>query len=57
MVVPRHGWNEYNRMNDKFCIIDLECVMDGFYNWTTTANYIEETLATALDREFVKKVC
>jgi hypothetical protein len=29
--------------------------MHGSYNWTATANYNEETLATALDREFVKK--
>lgn len=55
VVIPRHGWNEYNRMHDKFCIIDLEYVMHGSYNWTATANYNEETLATALDREFVKK--
>lgn len=55
VVIPRHGWNEYNRMHDKFCIIDLEYVMHGSYNWTPTANHNEETLATALDREFVKK--
>jgi len=55
VIIPRHGWNEYNRMHDKFCIIDLEYVMHGSYNWTATANYNEETLATALDREFVKK--
>jgi phosphatidylserine/phosphatidylglycerophosphate/cardiolipin synthase-like enzyme len=55
IVIPRHGWNEYNRMHDKFCIVDLEYVMHGSYNWTATANYNEETLATALDREFVKK--
>lgn len=55
VVIPRHGWKEYNRMHDKFCIIDLDYVMHGSYNWTATANYNEETLATALDREFVKK--
>ena len=55
VVITRHGWNDYNRMHDKFCIVDLEYVMHGSYNWTPTANYNEETLATALDREFVKK--
>lgn len=55
VVIPRSGWNKYNRMHDKFCIIDLEYVMHGSYNWTPTANHNEETLATALDREFVKK--
>lgn len=55
VVIPRHGWNDYNRMHDKFCIIDLDYVMHGSYNWTPTANHNEETLATALDKEFVKK--
>lgn len=55
VILPRHGWNDYNRMHDKFCIIDLEYVMHGSYNWTPTANYNEETLATAIDKEFVKK--
>ena len=30
-------------------------LMHGSYNWTPTADYNEETLATALDKEFVKK--
>lgn len=55
VVIPRYGWNDYNRMHDKFCIIDLDYVMHGSYNWTPTANYNEETLATALDHDFVKK--
>jgi hypothetical protein len=55
MVIPRHGWNDYNRMHDKFCIIDLDYVMHGSYNWTPTANHNEETLATALDKDYVKK--
>ena len=42
-------------MHDKFCIIDMEYVMHGSYNWTPTANYNEETLATALDHELVVK--
>lgn len=55
VVIPRHGMNGWNRMHDKFCIIDLEYVMHGSYNWTATADYNEETLATAVDKEFVKK--
>lgn len=55
VIISRHGWNEYNRMHDKFCIIDLDYVMHGSYNWTPTANYNEETLATALDHDYVKK--
>ena len=42
-------------MHDKFCIIDMDYVMHGSYNWTPTANKNVETLATALDRELVAK--
>lgn len=42
-------------IHNKFCIVDLEYVMHESYNWITTADYNEETLATALDKEFVKK--
>jgi len=55
VIIPHRGWNEYNRMHDKFCIIDMEYVMHGSYNWTKTANFNDETLATALDSDFVKK--
>lgn len=44
-----------NRLHDKFCIIDLEYVMHGSYNWSKNAKENDETLATALDRDFVKK--
>ena len=49
------GSRGYNRMHDKFCIIYMDYVMHGSYNWTLTANYNEETLATALDHELVAK--
>lgn len=55
VLIPHYGWNDWNRMHDKFCIIDLEYVMHGSYNWTRVANFNNETLATALDRDFVKK--
>ena len=53
MVIPRWGSRGYNRMHDKFCIIDMDYVMHGSYNWTPTANYNEETLATVLNHELV----
>lgn len=49
------GSRGYNRMHEKFCIIDMDYVMHGSYNRTLTANYNEETLATALDHELVAK--
>ena len=55
VVIPRLGNRGYNRMHDKFCIIDIDCVMHGLYNWTPTATNNEETLATALDHELVAK--
>jgi phosphatidylserine/phosphatidylglycerophosphate/cardiolipin synthase-like enzyme len=53
--VPLKGNYFRNRMHDKFCIIDLEYVMHGSYNWSKNARNNDETLATALDRDFVKK--
>lgn len=55
VLIPHFGWEKWNRMHDKFCIIDFEYVMHGCYNWTKSANYNDETLATALDRDLVKK--
>jgi phosphatidylserine/phosphatidylglycerophosphate/cardiolipin synthase-like enzyme len=53
--VPLHGNYLSNRFHDKFCIIDFEFVMHGSYNWSKNARNNDETLATALDRDFVKK--
>ena len=44
-----------NMFHDKFCIIDLEYVMHGSYNWSKNARSNDETWATALDRDFVRK--
>lgn len=50
--VPQQG---YNRLHDKFCIIDFEFVMHGSYNWSKAARMNEETLSTAIDRDLVRK--
>ena len=39
----------------KFCIIDMDYVMHGLYNWTLTANNNDETLTTAFDHELATK--
>lgn len=39
----------------KFCIIDLEYVMHGSFNWSKNAEGNEETWSTALDRDFATK--
>lgn len=53
--VPMSGPYLSNRLHDKFCIIDLEYVMHGSYNWSKNARSNDETLETALDRDLVKK--
>ena len=53
--VPLSGTYLSNRLHDKFCIIDLEYVMHGSYNWSKNARSNAETLETALDRDLVKK--
>lgn len=54
-VPLREGSYFHNRLHDKFCVIDLEFVMHGSYNWSKTATGNDETLATALDKDFVRK--
>lgn len=49
--IPKTG---FNRLHNKFCIIDLEYVMHGSYNWSYNARNNDETWSTALDRDFVK---
>lgn len=34
-----------NIMHDKFCIIDLNTVVHGTFNWTKAANYNKETIS------------
>lgn len=53
--IPLKGDYLSNRIHNKFCIVDLEFVMHGSYNWSKNARKNDETLATALDRDFVRK--
>jgi len=53
--IPLKGNYLSNRLHDKFCVIDFEFVMHGSYNWSKNARGNDETLATALDRDFVRK--
>lgn len=54
VVVPHTGLWGTNRMHDKFCIVDLDYIMHGSYNWTKSANYNGETLVTTVDRDLVR---
>lgn len=53
--VDKRGYWNNDIMHDKFCIIDLEYVMHGSYNWSKSAQTNKETLSTALDKDFVLK--
>ena len=39
-----------NIMHDKFCIIDLQTVIHGTFNWTKAANYNKETISIDRNR-------
>lgn len=42
-------------MHNKFCIIDLETVLHGSYNWTNKAQYNYETIIIEKDCIFAEK--
>lgn len=52
--IDRFG--DYNNIfHDKFCIIDLNTVIHGSYNWTVKAQYNKENIATVKNIEFAEK--
>lgn len=44
-----------NLMHDKFCIIDLQTVIHGTFNWTPAANYNKETISIDKNRATSEK--
>lgn len=44
-----------NYMHDKFCIIDLQIVIHGTFNWTNAANYNKETISVDRNRATAEK--
>ena len=44
-----------NYMHDKFCIIDLQIVLHGTFNWTSAANYNKETISVDRNRVTAEK--
>ena len=44
-----------NYMHDKFCIIDLQIVIHGTFNWTLAANYNKETISIDRNRATAEK--
>jgi len=48
---PKFGAYNDNLMHNKFCIIDLEKVIHGSYNWSKRAEYNRETVEIVKDRK------
>ncbi|MDJ0674599.1 MAG: phospholipase D-like domain-containing protein [Calothrix sp. MO_167.B42] len=44
-----------NIMHNKFCILDIEIVIQGSYNWTNKAKYNKENITVVTNRENAKK--
>lgn len=60
--IPQKGFYGNNKMHNKFCVIDLQTVITGSYNWSKAAEYNDENIsiirsrkvATAYSKEFIK---
>ncbi|MBN3924403.1 phospholipase D-like domain-containing protein [Nostoc sp. NMS4] len=52
--VPKTGKYE-NIMHNKFCVIDLNRVIHGSYNWTNKAKFNGETIDNSLNRQEAEK--
>ena len=52
--VPKTGKYE-NIMHNKFCVIDLNRVIHGSYNWTNKAKFNYETIVTSSNRQEAEK--
>lgn len=55
IVVNRWGYNSYNRLHSKYCIIDNSIVLHGSFNWTPTAGNNEEHLTVSVDRQLAEQ--
>jgi len=51
---PLSPWGK-KIMHNKFCIIDLKKVIHGSYNWTTSAQYNNETITVSEDRKITEQ--
>lgn len=55
IIVQKWGFNNYNRLHSKYCIIDYSIVLHGSFNWTPTASQNEEHLTISIDRQLAKQ--
>lgn len=55
MAYPKFGKFNDNLMHNKFCVIDLQKVLHGSYNWSKRADYNKETIELVDDRKTAEK--
>ncbi|MDM5235258.1 phospholipase D-like domain-containing protein [Bacillus cereus] len=55
IVVNKWGYNGFNRLHSKYCIIDNSIVLQGSFNWTPTASQNEEHLTVSVDRQLAEQ--
>ncbi len=53
-MVNKWGWDDCNRMHDKFSVIDLKMVISGSYNYTETAENNIENITIIQEPNAVK---
>ena len=56
ILVQHYDFYCNNRMHDKFRIIDMDYVMHGSYNWTSTAKFNGEALATTMIESLLRNL-
>lgn len=47
--------NNFNRMHNKFCIIDSRLILTGSYNWTKNSRKNKENILISLDYNIIRK--
>jgi phosphatidylserine/phosphatidylglycerophosphate/cardiolipin synthase-like enzyme len=53
--IPSFGKYFTNIVHHKFCVIDLETVVHGSYNWSKKAQYNKETLSVEHSRDIAER--
>jgi phosphatidylserine/phosphatidylglycerophosphate/cardiolipin synthase-like enzyme len=55
MAYPKFGSYNDNLMHNKFCVIDIQKVVHGSYNWSKKAEYNKETVEIVDDKKTAEK--
>ncbi len=53
--IPMKGYFGNNKMHNKFCVIDLNTVINGSYNWSNAAEYNDENITVIRSRKVAEE--